>query len=296
MKKFIRKFLFFILFFLTFSVVINSIFLVIIATTDWDFVKRLESLRFKNPDFKLLVLGTSLAEYGIDTELLTSNGYKSYNLAMVGSSIKTNYIQLNEYLTRYEKKPQYVLLAVNSFLEQFDQTGIQPVIEFTMKGHTYGLKDVPISKFRWAGMELLKKGIRSVYRKTYVSYGQKKSFGTVPDFSSYTKLSLDLHKYESAYWIGEIARLCEQKDIDFIVIEIPAIKEAQNQSDEGPYRLKFSNGHSALLYNYNSRDFCSFIDTAKDWSGRSHFNKNGAEKFTKELTNTLNTAGLRVNN
>ena len=62
----------------------------------WDFVKRRESLNFNNPDYELLVLGSSLAEYGIDTELLTSQGKKSFNLCLVGSSIKTGYVQINE--------------------------------------------------------------------------------------------------------------------------------------------------------------------------------------------------------
>jgi len=295
MKKFIRKSFLFALFFIALSVLINAIFLVVIFTTDWDFVKRLESLRFENPDFKMLVLGSSLAEYGIDTELLTSNGVKSYNLALVGSSVRTNYVQLNEYLTRYKNRPQYVILAVNSYLERFDQDGIQPVVEFTMEGHSYGPKDVPISKFRWAGMELLKKTIQSQYRKTYVSYGHKKSFKIEPDHSNYNRSSLDIQKYESAYWMGEIARLCEQNEIEFILIEIPAVKETQNMAETGPFKLKFSNGHSAPLYNYNSRDFCLFIDTGKDWSGKSHFNKDGAEKFTKELISILKPHEVTVN-
>jgi hypothetical protein len=287
MKNVIKKTIFFALFFILFSVIINSVFLTIIAYTDWDFKKRLESLRFDNPDFKLLILGASLAEYGIDTELLTSQGTKSFNLAFVGSSNNTSYVQLNEYLRQYSKRPLYVLLAVNSNLEEFNQNGIQPVIEFTMKGHKYCLKDIPISKFRWAGMEILKKSIRPQYRKTYVSYGQKKSQYFEIDTSHYYPSYLDIHKFESSYWIGEIAKLCSQNGIQLIIVDIPGVKATQNLSEIGPYKLSFKNGQSATLYNFNNQNFCKFIDVNKDWCGRSHFNKFGAAKFTKRLIDTI---------
>lgn len=283
MKTFARKSFFFILFFSLFSLVINSLFLGFIILTDLDFKKRIESLKFENPDFDLLVLGTSLAEYGIDAEFLSSQGIKSFNLAFVGSSVKTNYVQLNEYLDNYSNKPKYVVLALNSCLEQFDQDGIQPVVEFTMKDHKYGIKDVPISKFRWAGMEILKKALNSTYRKMYMTLGQKKSIRIEPDYSHFKDLYLSIEKYESAYWIGEIAKLCSKNSILFINVEIPGVRETQNLTEIGPYTLNFANGHAALLYNLNNKDFCTILDENKDWSGMSHFNKYGAEKFTKEL-------------
>jgi len=72
MNKLARRLLLFGLFFSTFFILVNFIFLGILALTDWDFKKRLESIKLDNPDFELLVLGDSFAEYGIDTELLTS--------------------------------------------------------------------------------------------------------------------------------------------------------------------------------------------------------------------------------
>lgn len=283
MKEFIKGSLSFVLFFILFSVIINATFLGIIALTDWDFVKRIKSLRFDCPDYELLVLGTSLAEYGIDSELLSEKGIKSYNLAMVGSSNKTNYVQLEEYLGMYPKKPGYVFLALNSFLESFNQEGIQPVVEFTMKGHKYGLKDIPISKFNWAGMELLKKIIRKQYRETYVSSGQKKCIYFEPDKTTYQNISLNLEKYETATWIGEIAKLCRENGINLIVIDMPGIKETQNESEVGPYEITFKNGCNATFFNFNNQAFCKFIDYEHDWAGMSHFNKYGAEKFTNAI-------------
>ena len=283
MKIFIRKILWFVLFFVLLNIIINGVFLALIAFTDWDFEKRHESLNFDNPNFEVLVLGTSLAEYGIDTELLTENDIVSYNLAFVGSSIKTNYIQLDEYLSRYQTKPRYVLLGLNAFLENFKNDGIQPVVEFTMSGHKYGIKDLPISKFNWAGMELLKKLVKTKYRQTYLSFGQKKCAYNVPDQSCSSSKVIDLEKYSSAKWIGEISQLCAKHEVELILIEMPGIKETQNISPLGPYDITFNEGGQAVLYNFNNSGFCSIIDDETDWAGLSHFNRFGAEKFTREL-------------
>jgi hypothetical protein len=287
MKFLIRKILLFFSFFFLFTVIINTVFLLIIALTDWDFVKRRESLKFNEPSFKVLVLGTSLAEYGIDTEFLSANDIESYNLSFVGSSIRTNYIQLEEYLSRYQVKPDYVLLGMNSFLERFDNEGIQPVVEFTMKGHRYGIKDLPISKFNWAGMELIKKLFRSKYRQTYVSFGQKKCTYYLPDKSGFIENFLDLQKYKSAYWIGKISQLCYSNGISLILIEMPGVNETQNISPVGPYEIEYNMGGMATLFNFNNRDFCDFINDDADWAGLSHFNMYGAQKFTSRLLDTV---------
>ena len=283
MRKFAKNTVYFLLYFITLSVLINLIFLVVIAKTDWGFSKRIESIRWEDPDYELLSLGTSLADYGIDAQLLTEEGIKSYNLALVGSSIKTCYIQLNEYLTKYDQCPRYVLLSVNGFLERFDQEGIQPIVEFTMKGQKIDFMDVPISKFQWQTTELIKKAFSEEYRSGYTSYGQTRRRKVTPDFSDYKNNVINVEEFESAYWIGEIAKLCNNNQIELFVIEIPTTKENQNLSEVGPYKLAFDNGHAANLYNLNSREFCQYIDSKNDWSGLSHFNEVGAANFTREL-------------
>lgn len=280
MIKFFKKSALFVLFFAGFTLVINGLFLLVIATTDWEYIKRRETLSFVDADFDLLIVGTSLAEYGIDTEYLTEHGVKSYNMSLVGSSIKTGYIQLKEYLEMYESKPEYVMLPMNAFMEAFDQEGVHPMVEFTMKGHQYTFKDLPISKFGWAGTELLKKLLNSTYRKTDLTLGHKKSIRISIDMTSYQELELNIEKYRNAKWIKEIAKLCGNNGVKFILIEIPAEKYTQNSSKIGPYHLIFDNGYDAELYNFNNRDFCEFINIDKDWSGMSHFNKYGAKKFT----------------
>lgn len=283
MRNLAKKALYFLLFFIAFSIVMNSIYLLVIARTDWNFAKRIESLRWDNPDFEAVVLGTSLADYGVDAQLLTDNGLKSFNLALVGGSMRTNYIQLEEYVSKYEKAPKYVLFFINSYLEDFGEVTIQPLVEFTMKGQKIDLKDVPISKFQWQTHELLKKAFSSEYRSGYTACGQTRRKRVTADNSEYQDILLDIEEVESAKYIGEMAKLCTQHGIRFIVFEIPGVKETQNLSEIGPYTLSFKNGASAELYNFNSQEFCKFIDSQEDWSGLSHFNERGAAKFSQEL-------------
>jgi len=287
MERFIKRIIFFSLYFISFTAVINFIFWGVIAVTDWEYIKRRETMNFENPAFKLIVLGSSLAEYGIDTEYLTEQGIDSYNMALIGSSIKTGYIQLKEYLEKYDIKPEYVLLPVNAYLESFDQDGVHPMIEFTMKGQKYGIKDLPLSKFGWAGTELIKKLLDKTFRSTTLSHGHKVSIRIEPDESDYQELYLDIDKYRNAHWIAELAKLCNNLGIELFLIEIPGVCDSQNLSEVGPYDIHFSNGSYALLYNFNNQEFCSFIDPVNDWAGMSHFNKYGARSFTEQVLKIL---------
>jgi len=277
----------FLLFFALFSLLLNSLYLIVIMRTDWDFRKRIESLKFTNPEFDLLILGSSLAQYGIDSELMTDKGLNSYNMALVGNSIKTCQIQLQEYLERYTIRPKYVILAANTFLEEFDQNGIHPVVEFTMHQQKIDLNDIPISKFRWQGTELLKKAFSAEYRSGYLSSGQLRRSKIVADETENNYMQLDVDKYESAEWVRKIANICEKENIELILIEIPGVNETQNSSQIGPYKLSFQDKSTATLYNLNSIEFCKFIDPEKDWVGLSHFNTTGAAKFTMKMLNTI---------
>jgi len=203
-----------------------------------------------------------------------------------GNPLKTSYVQLNEYLVRYSKKPKYVILGLNSFLDEQTEY-IHPVVDLTMKSHKFVLNDIPIISLRWFGVEFLKKILSSGHRKTKMSFGQVKSPRVNSDKTDYDILNLDLKEFELSYWIGEIAKLCTQNGIELIIIEMPGVKEKQNLTEIGPRTINFVNGYSALLYNLNNQEFCSFINENKDWVGLSHLNETGALKFTIELLKIL---------
>ncbi len=288
MKKFIFKLFYFGIFFTLSFIIINVIFLFSIITTDWGIKKRIESLRFDNPDFELLVLGASTSLDGFDAELLTFNGIKTYNLALGGTTVKTSYIQLEEYLEKYSNQPSCVLLGLNSVNQgNFDIDTIHPVVEITMKDYHYRVSDIPIIRYRWLAFELFKKIVSSEHRKAELSYGQLKFQKKIPDNTHFVEQYLNLPKVKSSYWVGEIAKLCTQTGSKLLIIEMPGSKDTQNLSEIGPYELSFMNGSSALLYNLASRDFCKIFDKNNDWIANSHLNEFGAIKFTNEIIKLL---------
>ena len=279
MKKFIRRSLFYILIFIAF----NLVFLITVVSTDWNFRKRIEAITFNNPDFDLLVLGNSLAMDAIDCSLMSSVGIKSYNLAIAGASVRTNYIQLSEYLQYYSEKPSCVLLALGSFGDDFADEVIHPIVEVTMKDHRFRISDLPISKFEWLGVQFLKKVVSSKHRQARIVNGQLKFQKVVPDNTEFNELYFDTQLFKSSIWIEKIAGLCDQNGINLIVIELPGYRHVQNMSEVGPYTISFNNEVLYNLYNFNSREFCRMFDSGNDWIGNSHLNEYGAIKFTGEL-------------
>jgi len=288
MKHLLVRISCFVGFFLVFFVLVNVIYMVVIAGTDADFKKRIESLQFNDLDLDLLVFGASTTLDGVDTELLTSSGIKSYNFAIGGSTIRSNIIQINEYLATCSAKPGSVILGLNSsMVDSFDDDEIHPIIEVTMEGHKYNLDDVPILKFKWLGFEFLKKIVSKKHREAEMSYGQIKFKKTVADNTNFTDQYLDIQRFESSYWIGEMIKLCQSEGVELILIEMPGYKVSQNQSRSGLHMLQHKNGMQAKLYNFNSREFCKIFDDEKDWIGNSHLNVYGAEKYSRVLLSLL---------
>jgi hypothetical protein len=276
MKKFIINVsIFFVIF-----ILINIVYLIIIIKTDWNFRKRIESRNFINPEYELLVLGNSLASDGIDTKLLTLNGVKSYNLAIGGSSIKTNYLQLREYLEKYDNTPKFVLLALGSYMGDFHGEDIHPIVEFTMDNYKKKITDIPLIKFQWLATELAKKIISSPHRNAILSYGQVRYTTKKRDSTEFSNREFHMTYYSDSEYVKKISELCCKNGIQLVIIEMPGFKETRNRKKIGPYSLTFGGGCQALLYNYNYYNFCRLFDPGEDWIGNSHLNQFGAEKLT----------------
>ena len=290
MSKFLLRSARFVGFFLVFSVLINALYLVFISTGSFNVRNRLISMRFDNPDYDLLVLGASTTSDGVDSELLTERGFKAYNLAIGGSNVRTSFTQFMEYLDRYEKKPEYVILGVNSLLERdFDRGEIHPIVEFTMKDHKYTLKDIPILKFRWLAFEISKILVSKEHRSARLVQGQIRTKKKVLDESELKDQYLDLELFKSSRWLGEFARVCDERGIRLFVVEMPGYNDTRNLSAFGPFTITLANSHIVEVYNFNSQQITEVYDPYDDWVGNSHLNQYGAVKFTNMLVDSLLT-------
>lgn len=266
---------------------VNALYLLLLYYEDISFIKRHESMHFNKPDYELLVIGNSLATDAFDTELLTDKGISSYNLAIPGSSVKTSYIQLNEYLTKYTKTPKYVILGMGSYTGTFEDETIHPIVEFTAENYRYKIRDLPMMKFRWLAIELMKKMVSSHERSVKVSHGQFKFQKVQTDNTRYTNNVFEIDRYRKSFNIHKIATLCNTNNIELILIELPGFKEVQNISETGPHLLTYSDGSTATLYNFNNIKFGKLLDAKKHWIGNSHLNEFGATIFTEKMHHTI---------
>jgi hypothetical protein len=288
MKKFLIRSLRFVGFFLIFFILFNALYLAFLTQTSFNVKNRLTSLRFNKPDYDILVLGASTTSDGVDTELLTRSGFKSYNMAIGGSNVRTSFIQFQEYLERYDQKPEYVLLGVNSILEKdFDKGDVHPIVEVTMKDHKFTIEDIPISKFRWLAFEVAKMLVSKEHRKAELVQGQIRSGKTVGDYTGFRDQYLDLELFKSSVWLGQFASVCHQNGIKLFVIEMPGYRDTQNLSEYGPITITLDNNFTANVYNFNTRQIAEAFDPDLDWVGNSHLNQRGAVKFTNMLIDSL---------
>jgi hypothetical protein len=282
MKKFFLKCSVFVIVFLA----ANFLYLVICMKFDWNFSKRIEALNLKGATYKNIVLGNSLAMDGIDSRLLSSNPNNTYNLAIGGASLTTNYIQLCEYLEIAETKPKTVFLGVGTYRKNiFESHTVHPVVQYTKSDYIFKLTHLPMVQFKWMFVELTKKIINSDHRNAKIIQGQLRITKTVADKTKkeIVPKAIPFSKYKNADTIMQMVQLCNENNIELIILEMPGFKNTRNNEAIGPYELDYSESMKVKLYNFNGPEIDSVIDPNNDWLGGSHLNKKGAEKFTKYL-------------
>jgi len=286
MRKFILKVgLFIVLFFL-----INILYLILIQKFDWNFSKRIEAINLKNPAYENIILGNSYAMDGIDSKLLSNNTTNTYNLAIGGAGLNTNYIQLSEYLKIAHVKPKRVVLGVGSHQENFfKKNKLHPIVEFTALNYNYTLNDLPVAKFKWIFIELVKKIISSEHRNAELVQGQLRVTRTVADKTKKAKTTntIPFSAYENSEDLKQITELCKQNGIELLLIEMPGFRNTRNNKAIGPYEIDYQHSNKVKLYNFNGPAIDTVFDSNDDWLGDSHLNKKGAKKFTEYLKNYL---------
>lgn len=261
---------------------------------DWNYSKRIEALNLNNPKYDVLVFGNSLAMDGIDTKYLTDNGFAAYNTAIGGTSLKTNLIQLQEYLTMYEHKPKIILLGLSSYLNtfDFDSDTINPIVDFTTATKKiYRIDDIPILKFKWMFKEMLKKLVSKSHRDAYLINGQLRFGKTVSDNSKINnKNSFPLEDYMSSDFLKSFINICNSNDIKLIIFEMPGFKKTRHPKSHNCFVIDKLN-NNGFLYDFNSYQFGKNFDDNEDWIGKSHLNEKGARKFTQYIIKLLDEIG-----
>lgn len=284
-----KSFIFKLLGFLVGFICLNIGYLFLIQKVDWNYKKRIEALNLDTPQYDVIVIGNSLAMDGIDTGLLSENGYSSYNLAMAGASLKTNYIQLHEYLTMYDYKPKYVVLGLGAYMNSFSGDEVHPVVDYTMNDRKISYSDIPMIKFKWIFKELIKKMVSKVHRDAYLNYGQLKFAKKIPDKTTINPdREFPLEKYQSSSLIKSIINTCTERGIKILVVELPGYKEVRHKRSFDCLMLD-PDHQNGILLDYNSIKGCEVYDADIDWVGNHHLNINGAIKCTKQLLEDLNS-------
>lgn len=285
MKRFIKKVALFLLLFIT----INIFYLIIIQKIDWNYSKRIEALNMDDPKYDVLVLGSSLAMDGIDTKYLSNNGYSSYNTAIGGSSLKTNYIQLQDYLSLYEHKPKIVILGLGSYLNNLQsEENINPIVDFTMTNkNNYTIVDIPTIKFKWLFKDNLKKIFSKPHRDAIIVNGQLRFSKSVPDNTNMTKENnFPIDEYMSSKGLKSIINICNANDIKLVVLEMPGFKKTRHETQHQCYIID-KGFNNVFLYDFNYSEIGESFNDKEDWVGNSHLNEKGARKFTKYVLNVL---------
>ena len=281
-----KKFLFKISIFLLLFTLSNLVFLKLIQKFDWNFSKLMYMDAFENQDYECLIIGNSLALDGFDMTQFDEQGIEAYNCAIVGSSIKSNLVQLEQYLSK-NKAPKMIIHGMSSYRNtDFNSEIIYPAVDYLYVNTKPSYQELPMIKFKWMGAELLKKIVSSNHRNAEVYKGQLRSKRTVPDKTQLPKnlvSQLDLSRYENAHYLASIDSICLEHNIKQISIEMPAYLECQNAAPIGPIKYINSKGVERSFYNLTNTEFCKIFNPKTDWLGDSHLNLYGSQKFTKYL-------------
>lgn len=282
MKKFLIKILIFALLF----GLSNLVFLKLIQKYDWNFSKLMEMDAFEDREFDCLIIGNSLAFDGFDMTQFEENGINAYNCAIAGASIKTNLIQLENYLNQ-NKAPKFIIHGLSSYRNtDFNSEIVFPAVDYLYVDSKLSYRELPMIKFKWMGAELLKKVVSKDHRNAKIYRGQLRTVKMIPDKSQLPKnllTQIDLGRYENAIYLASIDSICLEHNIKLISIEMPAYFECQNAAPIGPIYYKNSNGIKRSFYNLNNVEFCKLFNPTSDWLGDSHLNLYGSQKFTKYL-------------
>ncbi len=280
-------------FFLVLLILLNGIYLLVLTEFSPGFKKIYETSKFRNKNYKLLVLGNSMALDGIDSQYLSQQGLDSYNLAVAGDHVSTSLMLLEEYL-KNNRNPQAVLIGLSSAIGKSYLNKVpfkNPEVEFFFHPNLKAnITNPPLLNFQWLFVDLLKIIISKDHRNSKIILGQWRSPKTIPDNSVYQNKNLPID-YRDPY-LSEIVSLCESRGIKVILAELPG---ANCNRDGLPftYEAPLANGKKATIFNLNNYEISSkIINSSTDFLAPDHLNEHGARKITDFLLNHILQANL----
>jgi hypothetical protein len=277
---------------------VNIIYLLLLPELDWEFGKTKEAHNFKNKKLEVLVFGNSTSMDGINSEILQNQFGPTYNFSVGGASLQTNYIQLEEYLKQNDLPKKVLLFISSSHINYDNATGINPIINYYYGDsshifHLNCLERIPLFEFRWLFVENIKKLLSSTHRSARVVKGQLRINSTVPDNSLQNNISDSCYRtnyHSTGYdYMWQILKLCQKKNIELKVFEMPCWKSFQNNCRDLSVNKVNGNSNSILtIHNLNNSQLCdSLLDPKNDWLSKNHLNYNGSLKITAKVVEML---------
>lgn len=276
---------------------------------DYKFKK--EQLLNNAKDLEILILGSSHAIAGINPSLLSK---KSFNLANSSQTFDLDYALLHKYIKSLPNL-KFVIIPVSYFSLFMVMTEQE---NFRIKNYIlyYNILNLKIiSKFKYF-FELTNGTIISNISRLYQSHRNsnnlvnlitvsKQGFGL--NYSSNIRNNMeetaiaasDRHTKENWQYldynkdnIDNIINLCQLHHIHLIFVTMPAYSTYRkrlniDQLDETiNYMTRIAQKHSSIYY-YNFMNDPSFVED--DFFDADHLNEVGAEKFTIQLDQIINT-------
>jgi hypothetical protein len=273
-------------------VVANVLYLWIIKSVDWNFRKLSESQSFRNQSYEILIFGNSTALDGVNPEMLADVHGSSYNFAIGGASLESNFIQLENYLAN-NQKPKKVLLFLSSCHTNYTKANeIHPMVKhyYSATPFSKNLDDLPLFKYRWLFLENLKVLISEEHRSARLSNGQLIINKRVADPTNVTNPQAcpDGKEYsgDGYAYLYRMNQICDELNIAFYVFEMPCWKKYQTDCLE----VAVPTGQETFLRitNFNNAAVCdSLFDSNEDWLSENHLNFNGSKKLTSQINRFL---------
>ena len=290
---------------LVFSVIFffaeKSIWFILNETPNKEYDKRLEKLLKGQVNKDVIVLGSSKGAGNILAgQLQSKTNFSCYNLSYQGSNVNFHYFILKT-LLKYNEAPKYVILNIDDE-SQF------------VKTKTLNFRDdalFPLTKYDYVNNELITQkkvsplarflllsrysSYHSVFRTVFKnkinpldSFG---SMGIISNKSSTHKFEFKKEKYDKILEdskllesFKEIQVICDLNDINLLFVFSPRLR-AFNDSFYNRFIKMINNEKNIFVY-----DTLNLIyENPLYYRDSSHLLKNGAEIFTSEISDFINS-------